>query len=175
MKKKLLWDKLRQYLSQFINIPHFTPQSSIVGIFDNNQHSLLINYFLPILKFYFYSARNTKQVKFDNLKKILTKIKDPEKALEKDLKCVQSCVFIVNFEHYSHLFPVFLVFTLNREMLAELVVRRLLEKIFYNLIPVKTCCCLSVLVSVVVSVSIDFSSNSKGDTLLHRTAYDFSC
>ena len=36
LKAKQLWNKLRQYLSKFINIPHSTPQSSIVGIFDNN-------------------------------------------------------------------------------------------------------------------------------------------
>ena len=38
LKTKRLWKKLRQYFSQFINIPHSTPQSSILGIFDNNQH-----------------------------------------------------------------------------------------------------------------------------------------
>ena len=31
----------------------------------------------------------------------------------------RSGVFIVNFEHYLHLFKVFLLLTLNRQMLAE--------------------------------------------------------
>ena len=48
VKNKQLWNKLRQYLPQFINIQHSTPQSSIVEIFDNNQHSMLINYLLLI-------------------------------------------------------------------------------------------------------------------------------
>ena len=44
IKTKKLWNKFRQYFSKFINIPHSTPQSSILGIFDNNQHSELINH-----------------------------------------------------------------------------------------------------------------------------------
>ena len=39
LKTKRLWNKLRQYFSQFINIPHSAPKSSILEIFDNNQHS----------------------------------------------------------------------------------------------------------------------------------------
>ena len=44
LKTKQLWNKLRKYFSQFISIPHSTPQSSILGIFDNKQHSELINH-----------------------------------------------------------------------------------------------------------------------------------
>ena len=43
------------------------------------------------------------------------------------------------------------------------------------LIPVKKCCCLSVLISDIVLVSIDFPLNSVGDGLFHRTAYDNCC
>ena len=78
LKTKQLWNKLRQYFSQFINIPHSTPQSSILGIFDNNQHSELINNLLLIFKFYIYSARNTKLLNFDNLKITIKKIKQIE-------------------------------------------------------------------------------------------------
>ena len=81
LKTKQLWNKLRQYLSQFINIPQSTPQSSIVGIFVNNQHSVLINHLLLIFKFYIYSAKNTKQLNFDNLKKTIKKIKELEKEV----------------------------------------------------------------------------------------------
>ena len=63
LKTKQLWKKLRKYFSKFINIPHSTPQSSILGIFDNNQHSEAINHLLLIFKFYIYSTRNTKQLK----------------------------------------------------------------------------------------------------------------
>ena len=59
LKTKQLWNKLRQYFSQFINIPHSTPRSFILGIFDI-QHSGLINNLLLIFKFYIYNARNTK-------------------------------------------------------------------------------------------------------------------
>ena len=81
LKTKQLWNRLRQYFSQFINIPLFTPQSSILGIFDNNQHSELINHLLLILKFYIYSARNTKQLNFNNLMITIKKIKEIEKEL----------------------------------------------------------------------------------------------
>ena len=81
LKTKQIWNKLRQYLSQFINIPHSTPQSSIVGIFDNNQHSMLIIHLLLIFKFCIDSARNTKQLNFVNLKKAIKKIKELEKEL----------------------------------------------------------------------------------------------
>ena len=68
LKTKLL-NKLRQYFSQFINIPYSTPQSSILGIFDNNQHS-------ELFRFYIYSTRNTKQLIFDNLMITIKKIRD---------------------------------------------------------------------------------------------------
>ena len=50
----------------------------------------------------------------------LTRSKSKAKALEKGLKYFQSFhwrrsgVFIVNFEHISHLFLVYLLFNLNR-------------------------------------------------------------
>ena len=83
LKTKQLWNKLRQYFSQSVNIPHSTPQSSIVviNIFDNKQHSVLINHLLLIFKFYIYSARNTKQLNFDNLKINELEIKELEKEL----------------------------------------------------------------------------------------------
>ena len=69
LKTKQLWNRLRQYFSQFINIPLSTPQSSILGIFDNNQHS-------ELFRFYIYSTRNTKQLIFDNLMITIKKIRD---------------------------------------------------------------------------------------------------
>ena len=50
-------------------------------IFDNNQHLLVINHLLLIFKFYIYSARNTRQLNFDNLKKIIKKVKELGKEL----------------------------------------------------------------------------------------------
>ena len=46
---------------------------------DNDKHLILINHLLLIFKFYIYSARNTKQLNFDNLKKKIKKIKELEK------------------------------------------------------------------------------------------------
>ena len=74
LKTKQLWNKLSQYLSQFINISHSTPQSSTVGTFDKNQHSMLTIHLLLT-----YTGRNTKQLNFDNLKKVMKNIKDLEK------------------------------------------------------------------------------------------------
>ena len=50
-------------------------------MFDNNQHSELINHLLLSFKFYIYSARNTKQLNFDKLKITIKKIKEIEKEL----------------------------------------------------------------------------------------------
>ena len=62
---------------QFIYIPQsIPPQSSILEIFENNQHSELINHLLVIFKFFIYSVRNTKQLNFDNLKITTKKIKE---------------------------------------------------------------------------------------------------
>ena len=81
LKTKQLWNKLRQYFSQFTNIPHSTPQSTLLWMFDNNQHSELINHLLLSFKFYIYSAKNTKQLNFDKLKITINKIKKIEKEL----------------------------------------------------------------------------------------------
>ena len=86
LKTKQLWNKLRQYLSRFINIPHSTPHSSILGTFDNNQHSELINHLLLIFKFDIYSTRNTKSLYFDNLNITIKKIKDIENELTSSKK-----------------------------------------------------------------------------------------
>ena len=52
LKTKQLWKKRRQYFSQFINFPYSFPQSSILGTFDNSQHSGLTNHLLLIFKFH---------------------------------------------------------------------------------------------------------------------------
>ena len=86
LNTKHLWNKLSQYLSKIIHIPHSTQQSSMVGMFDNSQHSMLINYLLLIFKFYIQSGRKTKQLNFDNLKKTIKKIKELEKELSSSNK-----------------------------------------------------------------------------------------
>ena len=86
LNTKQLWHKLRQYFSQFINISHSIPKSFILEIFDNNQHSELINHLLLIFKLYIYSARNTKQLNFDILKITIKKIKEIEKKLNSSNK-----------------------------------------------------------------------------------------
>ena len=47
---------------------------------------MLINGLLLTLKFYIYSARNTKQLNFDNLKKTIKKSKELEKELTNSIK-----------------------------------------------------------------------------------------
>ena len=53
----------------------------IQGIFDKNQHSELINHLLITFKFNVCSARNNKQLNFDNLRITIKKIKEIEKEL----------------------------------------------------------------------------------------------
>ena len=47
---------------------------------------MLINHLLLVFKFYIYSAKNTKQLDFDNLKKTFKKIKELEKELTESNK-----------------------------------------------------------------------------------------
>ena len=53
----------------------------IQGIFDKNQHSELIDHLWITFKFNVCSARNTKQLNFDNLRITIKKIKEIEKEL----------------------------------------------------------------------------------------------
>ena len=62
-------------------MPHSALQSPILGKFDNNQHSDLINHLLLIFKSYIYKTRNTKQLNFDNIMITMKKIKEIEKEL----------------------------------------------------------------------------------------------
>ena len=54
---------------------------------------MLLNHLLLIFKLYIYSAKNTKQLKFDNLKKIIKKIKELEKELTESnkMKLLKKC------------------------------------------------------------------------------------
>ena len=54
---------------------------------------MLLNHLLLIFKLYIYSAKNTKQLKFDNLKKIIKKIKELEKELTEcnKMKLLKKC------------------------------------------------------------------------------------
>ena len=80
-KTENLWNKLRQYLSKSITIPQTTPQSSIFGFLDINEHSMLINHLFLIFKYHVFNARKTKLLDFETFKVLIRKVKETEKNL----------------------------------------------------------------------------------------------
>ena len=79
---KKLWQDLKKFCSQFINIPDITPQSAILGFFDhNNDDSLIINHLLLIFKWYIYKTRNKKKLDLNHLLKCISKVKENEEKI----------------------------------------------------------------------------------------------
>ena len=81
-KTKELWHQLSDFLSQDLHSPHFTPQSSIIGLYENRyQHLLLINHSILIFKFYIYNARNSRKLVFQRLITNIKKVREIEKNI----------------------------------------------------------------------------------------------
>ena len=53
-----LWNQLRHFLSNSLNIPPLTPQSAIFGFINQKENFLIINQLLFIFKFYIYNSRS---------------------------------------------------------------------------------------------------------------------
>ena len=54
-----LWNQLRHFLSNSLNIPLLTPQSAIFGFINQKENFLIINHLLFIFKFYIYNSRSS--------------------------------------------------------------------------------------------------------------------
>ena len=68
-KVKLLWDKLKEFISnETLSIPSLTPQSTILGYIDLSDDYLLINHLILIYKFYIYNSRNRGYLNIEHLK-----------------------------------------------------------------------------------------------------------
>ena len=58
IKTKLLWDQLKEFMSNKTSFPSLTQQSAILGHIDLSDDYLLINHLILIYKFYVYNSRN---------------------------------------------------------------------------------------------------------------------
>ena len=81
-KIKDIWIKLRAHFLSRINIPLLSPQSAILGFFDDdhNENFLIINHLLLIFKFYIYKERENENLSLPILMKRISKIKSIEET-----------------------------------------------------------------------------------------------
>ena len=82
IKTKLLWDQLKDFISnETLSFPSLTPQSAILGHINFSDDYLLINHIIIIYKFYIYNSRN--YLNFEQLKAIIDKTKEIEEEISK--------------------------------------------------------------------------------------------
>ena len=78
-----LWNQLRHFLSNSLNIPLLTPQSAIFGFINQKENFLIINHLLFIFKFYIYNSRSSCKLNIEYLKTIIYKTKNIELEVSK--------------------------------------------------------------------------------------------
>ena len=81
---KTLWDSLKEFLKETINLPLLTPQSAIFGFLQTDQELFLIlNCLLLLFKYYFYVSKCSKTILFAALKTNIEKTYILEKNISK--------------------------------------------------------------------------------------------
>ena len=77
-----VWNQLKSILSNNLNFPIITPQSTIFGFWklDTNEH-LILNHLLLIFKMHIYNARTTCCLNISHLLIYIKGIKDAKKKL----------------------------------------------------------------------------------------------
>ena len=84
IKTKLLWDQLKDFISnETLSFPSLTPQSAILGHINLSDDYLLINHIILIYKFYIYNSRNRGYLNIEHLKAIIDKTKRIEEEISK--------------------------------------------------------------------------------------------
>ena len=78
-----LWNQLRHFLYDFLNIPLSTTQSAISGFINQKENVLIINHLLFIFKFYIYNSRSSSKLNIEFLKTIIYKTRKIELELGK--------------------------------------------------------------------------------------------
>ena len=66
-----LWNQLRHFLSNSLNILLLTPQSATFGFINQKENFLIINHLLFIFKFYIYNSRSSSKLNIEYLKAII--------------------------------------------------------------------------------------------------------
>ena len=78
-----LWNQLRHFLSNSLNIPLLTPQSAIFGFINQKENFLIINHLLFIFKFYIYNSRSSRKLNIEYLEIIIYKTRSIELEVSK--------------------------------------------------------------------------------------------
>ena len=100
IKTKLLWDQLKDFISnKTLSFSSLTPQSASVGHMNLSDDYLLINDIILINKFYIYNSRNRSLI-VSIWKQLLIKLKGSRKKwanmnLKKDLSILWNSVLLL--------------------------------------------------------------------------------
>ena len=79
---QILWERLKYYIQNNLDLPSLTSQSAILGFTDSHSENfIIINHLLLIFKYYIFKSRSNKQLSFLQLKTDIIKVK----TLEEDL------------------------------------------------------------------------------------------
>ena len=79
---QILWERLKHYIQNNLDLPSLTSQSAILGFTDSDSENFIImNHLLLIFKYNIFKSRSNKQLSFLQLKTDIIKVK----TLEEDL------------------------------------------------------------------------------------------
>ena len=78
-----LWNQLRHFLSNSLNISLLTPQSAIFGSINQKENFLVINYLLFIFKFHIYNSRSSSKLNIEYSKTVIYKTRNIELEVSK--------------------------------------------------------------------------------------------
>ena len=79
---QFLWERLKYYIQNNLDLPSLTSQSAILGFTDSESENFIImNHLLLIFKYYIFKSRSNKHLSFLQLKTDIIKVK----TLEEDL------------------------------------------------------------------------------------------
>ena len=152
----LLWNQLRHFLSNSLNIPLLTPQSAIFGFINKKENFLIINHLLFIFKFYTYNSRSSSKLIIEYLKTIIYKTRNTELEVSKtetisNQKYINKWkpipmislnsarggggllfYFLFYFYHYYFLFELFISIFFTLAYSAHLFFRKRLVIVLFN-------------------------------------------
>ena len=100
IKTKLLWDQLKDFISNETSFPSLTPQSAILGHINLSDDYLLINHIILIYKFYICNSRNRGYLNFAQLKAIIDKTKKIEEEISK-LKLKKRLEYLMKWRPFT--------------------------------------------------------------------------
>ena len=78
-----LWNQLRHFLCNSLNVPMLTPQSAIFGFINQKENLLIINHLYFIFKFYICNSRSSGKLSIEYLKTIIYKTRSIELEVTK--------------------------------------------------------------------------------------------